>query len=83
MEPGSGVCRPPIYEIKVRGRLDEGWSEWFDGMAITLGREPGGAPTTTLTGAVADQAALRSLLARIWDLNLALISVVCLQDDAR
>jgi len=30
---------------------------------------------TILTGAVADQAALRGILSRIWDLNLTLISV--------
>jgi len=33
------------------------------------------SPITTLTGAVIDQAALRSLLTKIWDLNLTLISV--------
>lgn len=33
------------------------------------------SPTTLLVGPVADQAALRGLLSKIWDLNLALISV--------
>ena len=33
------------------------------------------SPTTLLTGPVADQAALRGLLNKIWDLNLSLISV--------
>ena len=59
-----------VYQIKVQGRLDESWSGWFNGMAITLEGD-----TTTLTGAVVDQAALRGLLSRLWDLNLALISV--------
>ena len=58
------------YQIVVQGRLDEGWSEWLDGM--TMGFEHG---VTTLIGTVADQAALRGLLTRIWDLNLTLISV--------
>ncbi len=59
-----------VYQIKVQGRLDESWSGWFDRLAITVEGN-----TTTLTGAVADQAALRGILSRLWDLNLALISV--------
>ncbi len=59
-----------VYQIKVQGRLDESWSGWFNSMAIALESD-----TTTLTGAVVDQAALRGILSRLWDLNLALISV--------
>jgi hypothetical protein len=58
------------YQIKVQGRLDESWSGWFNSMTITFEGD-----TTTLTGAVVDQAALRGILSRLWDLNLALISV--------
>jgi hypothetical protein len=59
-----------LYEIKVRGQLDEKWSEWFGGMTITFDSD-----VTTLTGPVVDQAALRGMLSKIWDLNLTLISV--------
>ena len=59
-----------VYQIKVQGKLDESWSSWFSGLTITLEGD-----TTTLTGAVVDQAALRGILSRLWDLNLALISV--------
>jgi hypothetical protein len=59
-----------IYQIKVQGRLDETWSGWFNSMTITFEGD-----TTTLTGAVVDQAALRGILSGLWDLNLALISV--------
>ena len=73
------VVQPPprreVYEIKVQGRLDESWSGWFDGMTITREHGRDNASVTTLTGAVADQAALRGILARIWDLNLSLVSV--------
>ena len=64
---------PESYQIKVQGRLDEGWSDWFSGMTVTF--ECGSAPITTLTGAVADQSALRGILTKLWDLNLRLISV--------
>ena len=62
--------QPTVYQIKMQGRLDESWSGWFDGMTVTSDGD-----TTTLTGAVADQSALRGILTRLWDLNLALISV--------
>jgi hypothetical protein len=75
MTDGPDLDKPGIYEIKVQGRLDERWSEWFGGMAIAV--EGGGSdlPITTLTGVVADQAALRGIVSKIWDLNLALISL--------
>jgi hypothetical protein len=62
--------QPAVYQIKMQGRLDESWSGWFNGMAVTSDGD-----TTTLTGAVADQSALRGILTKLWDLNLALISV--------
>jgi hypothetical protein len=64
------------YEIRVRGYLAPSRSETFDDMQITL--TPDGE--TTLSGAVADQAALHGLLARIRDLNLTLISVKRVED---
>ncbi len=59
------------YEIKVKGHLDERWSEWFAGVQLTHleGDE------TLLAGLLPDQAALHGLLERIRDLNLTLISV--------
>jgi hypothetical protein len=67
------------YEICVLGRLHERWSNSFDGMTITV-QEIDGAPTiTVLSGPIVDQPALRSILCRLWDLNLTVISV-SLQD---
>jgi len=64
-----------IYQVKVQGRLDESWSDWFCEMTITVEEAGGGAVITTLTGPVADQPALLGILTRIGDLNLTLISV--------
>jgi hypothetical protein len=73
-----GLDQPGIYEIKVPGRLDASWEEWFEGMEI--GVESGDGPTiTTLTGTVADEAALQGLLDRLFSLGLRLLSVVRLQ----
>jgi hypothetical protein len=62
---------PGLYEIRIKGHLDDQWSDWFDGLAITL-EEDG---DTLLTGSVADQAALHGLLKKVRDLGLPLISV--------
>jgi hypothetical protein len=68
--------RPAVYEIKVPGELDESWSDWAGGMTIAVESESEGPPVTTLTGIV-DQAALHSLLRRLYSLGLPLISVTC------
>ena len=66
--------QPATYQIKVPGHLAESWSEWAGGMTITVENGDDGLPTTTLTGVV-DQAALQSLLRRLYSLGLPLISV--------
>lgn len=63
------------YQIQVQGWISERWANWFDGMAMTYQGTEDDSPITVLTGPVVDQAALRSLLIKIWDLNLTLISV--------
>lgn len=73
--PNSRVDGPAIYQIKVSGHLDRGWSAWLSGVTITYESESNDVPTTTLTGPVADQSALRGILAKLWDLNLVLISL--------
>jgi hypothetical protein len=63
------------YQVQVQGWISERWANWFDGMAMTYQGTEYDSPITVLTGPVIDQAALRSLLTKIWDLNLTLISV--------
>ena len=65
----------PIYAIRLAGKLSPAWSEWLDGMTITVTGEEEGDPKTLLVGPIKDQAALRSLLSRIWDLNLTILFV--------
>jgi len=60
-----------LYEIRIKGHLDDRWADWFEGLTITL-EEDG---TTLLTGPVVDQAALHGLLKRVRDLGLSLVSV--------
>ena len=60
-----------LHEIRVQGHLDDRWAHWVAGLTLT--RESDG--TTTLTGLLADQAALHGLLNRIRDLNVPIVSV--------
>jgi hypothetical protein len=60
-----------IYQIRLKGHLGQQWSDWFDGLSITL--EDNG--DTLLTGPLIDQAALYGVLKHARDLGLPLISV--------
>lgn len=71
---------PATYQIKVPGHLDTSWSEWIEGMAITVESEGDGPPVTTLTGSL-DQAALQGLLRRLYSLGLPLISVAWIMGE--
>ena len=62
---------PSGYRLRVNGHLDQHWSCWFGDLTLT--HEDDG--TTSLTGAVTDQAYLHGLLAKIRDLGVTLISV--------
>ena len=62
---------PEYYEIKIKGYLDQSWSERFAGMKLTHLEGDG----TLVSGLLPDQVALHGLLERIRDLNLTLISV--------
>ncbi len=64
---------PEYFEVKIKGRLDPRWSEWFAGLELTHLE----GDVTLLSGPLPDQAALHGLLERIRDLNLTLISVSC------
>jgi len=59
-----------IYEIRVAGLLDQRWSAWFDGLALTHEGK-----TTLLRGALVDEAALHGVLLKIRNLALPLLSV--------
>ena len=67
-----------IYRIVVSGTLGTRWSDWFGGLAVTIAQASDGSPISTLSGSI-DQATLRGVLNRIWDLNLTLISVVLVE----
>jgi hypothetical protein len=71
----SNIQQPHWYEIRVQGWIGERWTKWLNGMTISSEGAGDSSPVTILTGPIVDQAALRSLLAKLWDLNLTLVSL--------
>ena len=69
--PESDAGQPKVYEIRIKGHLSRQWTEWFDGLTITL-EEDG---NTLLTGTEIDQAALHGILKKVRDLGMPLLSV--------
>jgi hypothetical protein len=65
------INQPLVYQIRIKGHVSPQWTDWFEGLAITL-EESG---DTLLTGEVADQAALHGLLKKVRDLGMPLLSV--------
>ena len=70
-EPKPTSNQTVIYQIRIKGQLGREWTDWFDGLTITL-EEDG---DTLLTGPVVDQAALHGLLKKVRDLGTPLVSV--------
>jgi hypothetical protein len=60
-----------IFQIRIQGHLSQQWTDWFEGLIITL-EEDG---NTLLNGPVVDQSALHGILKRIRDLGMPLLSV--------
>jgi hypothetical protein len=75
--PKRDPSEPMVYQIRVTGHLGAQWTDWFEGLTITL-QDNG---ETLLTGLVADQAALHGLLRKVRDVGLPLLSVIRLQPD--
>jgi hypothetical protein len=71
--PPPDPVQPMICHIRIEGHLSPRWSDWFEGLAITL--EDNGQ--TLLTGPLVDQAALHGVMRKVRDLGIPLLSVVC------
>ena len=79
MTQPPGPQGPSGYQLRVSGHLDEHWSSWFGDLTLTHEDDA----TTSLTGAIADQAELHGLLTKIRDLGVTLISVALIAPSER
>jgi hypothetical protein len=72
VRPTSRPTTAPVgYQLRIDGHLDQRWTAWFGDLTLT--HEADG--TTSLSGAISDQAELHGLLTKIRDLGVTLISV--------
>ena len=74
---------PAVYQITVRGYLDDSWSNQLGGIAIhntTTARE---TPITILQGELVDQASLFGVLNSLYGLGFPLLSVECVPAATR
>jgi hypothetical protein len=71
LDPKTNPGQPMVYQIRIKGHLGRQWTDWFEGLTITL--EDDG--DTLLTGPVVDDAALHGLLKKVRDLGMPLLSV--------
>ena len=69
-----------IYQIKIDGNLHEKWAQWLNGSIIKIQEF---SYSTDILIAVPDQAALRGLLNKLWDLNLTIISVTQQENESK
>ena len=68
----SEKAQPTVYQIRIQGQLGREWTDWFEGLTITL--DDNGE--TLLTGPVVDQAALHGVLRKVRDVGMPLLSVI-------
>ena len=69
---------PTIYQIRVKDHIDDEWAEWF--APLLIANQPNGE--ATFTGSVRDQAELRGLIDRVFDLNLTLLAINPIPDPS-
>ena len=72
LKPKTDPSEPIVYQIRLQGHLGSQWTDWFEGLTITL--DDNGE--TLLTGPVVDQAALYGLLKTVRDLGMPLLSII-------
>ena len=66
---------PASYRICILGVLEESWSDYLGGLAITGAAGPDGQAMTVLAGELADQVALSSVLQGLHRMGFTLLSV--------
>ncbi|MCP4404458.1 MAG: hypothetical protein GY801_45045 [bacterium] len=73
---------PAAYQIRIKGSLEEYWSERLGGMRLTTSKQEEHVLVTELTGLLIDQAALLGVLNTLYDLHMPILSVTCLETPA-
>ncbi len=75
VRPHIDFSGPATYRIVVQGALSEYWRDRLAGLSITIARQPGEFPRTTLVGRIRDQAELNGVLDTLYGLHLPILSL--------
>ncbi len=75
--PAPEHDNPWRCELRLKGRLDDRWADWFEGPSCSHASDG----TTILSGPVVDLAALHGLLKNVRDVGLPLLSVMHVEPD--
>jgi hypothetical protein len=78
MNPPLSLDSPAFYRITLQGLLDPSWAYELGHLRVQHRIQGANPPTTTITGEVADQAALAGVLSLVYSLGYPLISVTYL-----
>ncbi|WP_407572979.1 hypothetical protein [Deinococcus altitudinis] len=73
------TVEPLRYEIRVRGHLDVGHSEWLGNLELRTGFRRD-QPVTVLSGSLADQSALHGVLTMIQSMGVTLLEILQLEE---
>jgi hypothetical protein len=68
-----------VYRIRFQGAFDESWLQCLGADWTIQFTGESTAVTTTITGALSDQAALLGLLSSLYNVGLPLLEVECLE----
>ncbi len=68
-----------VYRIRFQGAFDDSWLQSLGAEWTIQYSDESPAETTTITGAICDQAALLGLLSSLYDVGLPLLAVECLE----
>ena len=72
------VINTAIYQIRIQGQISESWSDWLGGLTII----PQSDGETLLAGLIVDQAALHGIMDKLYAMNLTILSVVQVRNEA-
>lgn len=71
---------PASYCLRVKGFLDDSWSDRLSGFRISNQVSDGVSPVAVLTGRIRDQTELIGVLNGLYEMHLPLLSVELLHD---
>lgn len=66
---------PAVYQIRVLGFIDPGWSNRLEGMEISHFTKSSGDPVSILKGELRDQAALAGVLSTLYNYHFTVLKV--------